>query len=52
MENKNEEVQEYIEQLNEMEKITMEIAIKHLESSFDVEKSIGYLNWKKNKDSN
>jgi hypothetical protein len=38
---------EYILSLNEMEKKALEIAKSHLESSFNIEKSIGYLNWLK-----
>ena len=40
----------YIAQLNENERKTLEIAREHLESSFDLEKSIGFLEWlEKNK---
>jgi len=38
-------IQEYINTLNEQELIVLEIAKKQLESSFDISKSIGYLNW-------
>jgi hypothetical protein len=40
----------YIESLNELEKKAYEIAKSDLESSFDLVKSIGFLKWiKKNK---
>ena len=42
----NSEVEKYIQQLSESERKTYEIANQHLESSFSVEKSIGYLKWK------
>ena len=38
-------IQEYVNSLNEQELIVLEIAKKQLESSFDISKSIGYLNW-------
>ena len=41
-------ITKYKESLSEQEKIVLEIAIEHLESSFDIEKSIGYLEWLKN----
>ncbi len=37
--------QEYIEQLSEDEKIVYKIAVEHLGSSFDLEKSIGFISW-------
>jgi len=55
MENKKENkkenilINEYINQLSEEEKIVMKIAEKQLKSSFSIEKSIGYLNWLKEK---
>tara|TARA_R110001592_G_scaffold38668_18_gene127521 strand:- start:692 stop:868 length:177 start_codon:yes stop_codon:yes gene_type:complete len=39
----------YKDSLSEQEQIVLKIAIEHLESSFDIEKSIGYLEWLKNK---
>jgi len=39
----------YMAQLSPMEKKVLEIAKSHLESSFSLEKSIGFQNWKKNK---
>ena len=38
----------YIDQLSENEKKGLEIAKDHLESSFSLEKSIGFLKFKKN----
>jgi len=40
----------YVKSLNDIEKKALEIAKEDLGSSFDLEKSIGYLSWlKKNK---
>jgi hypothetical protein len=39
----------YIAQLSPMEKKVLEIAMSHLETSFSIEKSIGFQNWKKEK---
>ena len=41
-------INDYIQQLNEKEKIVFEIAKEHLGTSFNVEKSIGYKKWLKN----
>ena len=38
-------ITKYKESLTEQEKLVLNIAIEHLESSFDIEKSIGYLKW-------
>lgn len=38
---------EYIKQLNTQEKIALDIAKKLLKSSFDIEKTIGFIDWKK-----
>lgn len=43
---------EYINSLDDFEIQAMNIAKKMLESSFDIEKSIGFLDFKKNKNSN
>ena len=40
---------EYINQLDELEKIALEVAKEQLESSFSIEKSIGFLKWNENK---
>ena len=54
MENTNENLEklisEYINQLDDLEKITLEVAKEQLESSFSIEKSIGFLKWKEKKD--
>lgn len=42
-----EQIKEYIESFNEREKIAYEIAKKQLETSFNIEKSIGFIKWKK-----
>jgi hypothetical protein len=43
---------EYINSLDDFEIQAMNIAKKMLESSFDIEKSIGFLDFKKNKNNN
>ena len=45
-------IKQYIAQLNENEKIAYEIAKEHLETSFDMSRSIGFLEFKKNYISN
>jgi len=47
MENQQTIVEKYIEQMTPEEKIAYNIAKKNLESSFDIEKSIGFLEFKK-----
>ena len=42
----NDDSQKYIQQLSDSEMKTYLIANEHLESSFSIEKSIGYLKWK------
>ena len=43
-------INEYINSLNELQKVALQIAKEDLGSSFNIEKSIGFLNWiKKNK---
>tara|TARA_B110001450_G_C17668024_1_gene500589 strand:- start:5110 stop:5334 length:225 start_codon:yes stop_codon:yes gene_type:complete len=37
----------YISQLNDTELIIYNIAKQHLETSFDISKSIGFIEWKK-----
>lgn len=44
--NMEELIDEYIEQLTEQERLVLEIAKNHLESSFDIIKSIGFMEWK------
>ena len=43
-------INKYIESLSKKEKEALEIAKMQLESSFNIEKSIGYLNWIKEGD--
>jgi hypothetical protein len=38
-------IAKYIESLTEQERLVMEIAKEHLQSSFDVVKSIGFKKW-------
>ena len=43
-------IKKYLETLNDIEKIALQIAKEDLGTSFNIEKSIGFLNWiKKNK---
>jgi len=42
-------VEEYKAQLNEDELKTLSIAEEHLGTSFDIEKSIGFLEWSKDR---
>lgn len=48
----NELINIYIESLNEIEKKALAIARKNLESSFNIEKSIGFIQWKQRYESN
>tara|TARA_B100001094_G_C17380745_1_gene416735 strand:- start:60 stop:221 length:162 start_codon:yes stop_codon:yes gene_type:complete len=41
------EIQKYKASLNELEAKALKIAEEHLESSFSITKSIGFLKWKK-----
>ena len=45
----NKLINDYIESLDDFELQAMDIAKRMLESSFDLEKSIGFLNFKKSK---
>jgi hypothetical protein len=38
----------YIAQMNSIEKKAFEIAKEHLGSSFNIDRSIGFIEWKKN----
>ena len=40
----------YLNSLTDEESKTLEIARDHLESSFNLRKSIGFIKWKENKD--
>lgn len=45
---KNANIRDYIDSLNTIEYKALEISIRELESSFSIEKSIGYINYIKN----
>ena len=45
----SEEEKEYLNSLTDEESKTLEIARDHLESSFNMRKSIGFIKWKENK---
>jgi hypothetical protein len=45
--NKDPIITEYLNTLNEIEIKTLKIAQDHLGSSFNIKKSIGFINWKK-----
>ena len=38
-------IDKYLETLNDIEKIALQIAKEDLGTSFNIEKSIGFLNW-------
>ena len=40
-------IKKYISQLTEVEKLILETALNQLESSFDISKSIGFIEWLK-----
>ena len=44
-------MEEYIKNFNEKEKKAYEIAKNHLKSSFNIEKSVGYINYTNSKQS-
>ena len=45
----SEEEKEYLNSLTDEESKTLEIARDHLESSYNLRKSIGFIKWKENK---
>ena len=45
----NIEIQKYINQMTKQEKLVLKIAEDHLESSFDITKSIGFIQWQNKK---
>ena len=47
-ESSHEKIKEYVKSLNEIEIKAMKIAQEHLETSFNIVKSIGFQKWKKN----
>jgi hypothetical protein len=40
-------IQKYINSLNEQELLVLNLAKQHLNTSFDIKKSIGFIEWKK-----
>jgi hypothetical protein len=44
---KQSNIKEYIESLNNIERKALTVAIRELESSFSIEKSIGFINFQK-----
>jgi hypothetical protein len=44
----NNNIKKYIESLNSIERKALTIAIRELESSFSIEKSIGFIDFQKN----
>ena len=47
---KQQQIQNYLNQMNEMEKKAYRIALNHLGTSFNIYKSNGYIQWYKKKD--
>lgn len=41
-------VEKYLKTLNEQEILILNLAKEHLKTSFNIEKSIGFIEWKKN----
>ena len=46
---KQKEIYDYLSEMNEHEKKAYEIAVNHLGTSFNIYRSNGFLNWKKDK---
>ena len=46
---KQSEIFQYLSEMNEKERIGYKIAFEHLGTSFDICRSNGFINWKKNK---
>lgn len=47
IEREKDNIDEYKKGLTQQERMVMKIAEEHLETSFDITKSIGYLEWEK-----
>jgi hypothetical protein len=47
IEREKDNIDEYKKGLTQQERMVMKIAEEHLETSFDITKNIGYLEWKK-----
>ena len=45
-------IYQYLQEMNAFEKKAYSIAHDHLGTSFDILRSVGYINWHKNKDKN
>ena len=43
------DIDDYLSGFTEQERIVMEIAEQHLETSFDITESIGFIEWKQSK---
>jgi hypothetical protein len=48
----NDEIETYLNSLNELEKKTLDIAKSHLGTSFNIKKSVGFIQWKQSNVSN
>ena len=42
----NDEIKSYLNSLNELENKTLDIAKSHLGTSFNIKKSVGFIQWK------
>ena len=40
-------IEQYLKSLNEQELLILNLAKQHLKTSFDIEKSIGFIEWNK-----
>ena len=40
------EIESYLKSLNDLEKKTLDIAKSHLGTSFNIKKSVGFIQWK------
>lgn len=43
----DEKIQIYMKQLDEQQQLVLKIAMEHLGSSFDISKSVGFVEWNK-----
>ena len=48
----NDEIETYLNSLTELEKKTLDIAKSHLGTSFNIKKSVGFIQWKQSNVSN
>lgn len=42
-------IEDYINSLNELDKKALDISKQHLQTSFDITKSVGFVKWMKSK---